>query len=104
MTRSSIPSQPKCLLHWKNSESDEINLSGLAAVEEAGGEEDDGDHKGQAGVKDVVEAEAEEAVGQPRCKAQEPYPRCLSHHAHAPERGRGQGRTGAVRWPLFYTK
>ena len=77
---------------------------GLTAVEEAGGEEDDGDHKGQAGVKDVVEAEAEEAVGQPRCKAQEPYPRCLSHHAHAPERGRGQGRTGAVRWPLFYTK
>jgi hypothetical protein len=64
--------------------------SSLAAVEEASGEEDDGNHESQACVKDVVEAEAEEAVRQPRCKAQEPYPRCLSHHAHAPDRGRGQ--------------
>ena len=74
MTRSSIPSQPKCLLHWKNSESDEINLSGLAAVEEAGGEEDDGDEQGEAGVDDIVHAEAQESVGEPCCEAYEPYP------------------------------
>jgi hypothetical protein len=35
-----------------------IERLGLAAVEEAGGEEDDGDHDGQAGVQDVVHAKA----------------------------------------------
>jgi hypothetical protein len=55
----------------------------LAAVEEAGGEEDDGDHEGEAGVKDVVEAEAEEAVGQPGGEAQKPDPRCLLEYPHA---------------------
>lgn len=61
--------------------------SSLAAVEEAGGEEDDGDHEGQAGVLHVVHAETEHGVCQPSCEAQEPYPCRLSHHAHAPERG-----------------
>jgi hypothetical protein len=37
-----------------------------------------------------VHAQAEKSVCQPCCKAYEPYPRCLSHHAHAPERGCGQ--------------
>jgi len=32
------------------------SLSGLAAVEEAGGEEDDGDHEGEAGVEQVAHA------------------------------------------------
>ena len=34
------------------------SLLGLAAVEEAGGEEDDGDHQSQTGVQHVVQAEA----------------------------------------------
>ncbi len=85
-----MPSRPRWVLPQRIFELDETTHSGLAAVEEAGGKEDDGDHEGEACVKDVVEAEAEQAVGQPRGKAQEPYPRCLSHHAHAPERGRGQ--------------
>jgi hypothetical protein len=55
---------------------------GLAAVEEAGGEEDDGYHEGEAGVKPVVEADADEGVYQPGGEAQEPDPRCLSHHSH----------------------
>ena len=55
-------------------------MLGLAAVEEACGEEDDGYHEGQAGVQQVAHAEAEESVCQPRCEAHEPDPRCLSHH------------------------
>ena len=35
-----------------------IASSGPAAVEEAGGEEDDGDHEGKARVRQVVQAEA----------------------------------------------
>jgi hypothetical protein len=35
-----------------------IEVLGLAAVEEAGGEEDDGDHDGEASVQDIVQAEA----------------------------------------------
>jgi hypothetical protein len=65
----------------------------LAAVEETRGEEDDGDHEGEACVKDVVEAEAEEAVGQPGGEAQKPDPRCLleyPHAFHAPERSCSQ--------------
>ena len=56
------------------------NSLSLAAVEEAGGEEDDGDHEGEAGVEQVAHAQAEERVRQPRCEAHEPDPRCLSHH------------------------
>jgi len=47
---------------------------GLTAVEEAGGEEDDGDEQGEAGVDDIVHAEAQESVGEPCCEAYEPYP------------------------------
>jgi len=36
----------------------EVRVLGLAAVEEAGGEEDDGDHDGQTGMQDIVHAEA----------------------------------------------
>ena len=71
-------------------------MLGLAAVEEAGGEEDDGDHEGQAGVEEVVVAEADECVDEPCCEADEPDPRCLSHHRIAPERG--CAGTGAC-WP-----
>ena len=53
---------------------------GLAAVEEAGGQEDDGDHEGQAGVEDIVVTDADECVDEPCCEAHEPDPRCLSHH------------------------
>ena len=53
---------------------------GLAAVEDAGGEEDDGDHEGKTCVEDVVIADADECVDEPRCEADEPYPCCLSHH------------------------
>jgi hypothetical protein len=52
----------------------------LAAVEEAGGEEDDGDHQGQACVRHIAQAEADKRVGQPCGEAQEPDPCCLSHH------------------------
>ena len=55
-------------------------MSRLAAVEEAGGEEDDGDCEGEARVHQVVHAKAEEGVGEPRCETYEPDPRCLSHH------------------------
>jgi len=57
-----------------------LEVLGLAAVEEAGGEEDDGDHEGEAGVEDVVQAEAEKAVEEPCCEAYEPDPCCLPHH------------------------
>jgi len=63
-----------------------LEVLGLAAVEEAGSEEDDGDSHGEAGVKHVVHAKAEERIGQPRGETYEPDPCCLSHHAHAPER------------------
>ena len=36
----------------------ELEILGLAAIEEAGSEEDDGDSHGEAGVEDVVHAEA----------------------------------------------
>ena len=52
----------------------------LAAVEEAGGEEDDGYHQGQTSVEQVAHAEAEEGVRQPCGEAYEPDPRCLSYH------------------------
>jgi hypothetical protein len=58
----------------------------LTAVEETCSEEDDCDSHGEAGVEDVVHAEAEERIGKPRGEAYEPDPCCLSHHAHAPER------------------
>ena len=63
-----------------------MEVLGLAAVEEAGGEEDDGDSYGEAGVEYVVHAKAEERIGKPRGEAYEPDPCCLSHHLlHAPE-------------------
>ena len=62
------------------------SLSGLAAIEEAGGEEDDGDYQGQTGVLQVMQAEAYKSVCKPCCKAYEPDPCCLSHHPHAPEK------------------
>jgi hypothetical protein len=37
---------------------DELEVLGLAAVEEAGRKEDDGDHDGEAGVQDIVHAKA----------------------------------------------
>jgi hypothetical protein len=43
--------------------SDELEVLSLAAVEEAGSEEDDGDSHGEAGVEDVVHAKAEERIG-----------------------------------------
>ena len=52
----------------------------LAAVKEASGKEDDGDHEGEAGVHHVAHAKAEEGVCQPCGEAYEPDPRCLSHH------------------------
>jgi len=58
-------------------------VSSLPAVKEAGCEENNGDHKGQAGVKNVVQSQAEERVRKPRGKAQKPYPSCLLEHPHA---------------------
>jgi len=52
----------------------------LAAVEESGSEEDNGDHEREAGVQHVVHAEANQGIGEPRQEACEPDPCCLSHH------------------------
>ena len=60
-----------------------ITFLGLAGVEEAGGEEDDGYDKGDAGVEEVVVAETEEGVAEPCCEAYEPDPRCFSQHRQA---------------------
>ena len=57
-------------------------FSGLSAVEEAGGEEDDGDHDGEAGVEPVVEMDADESVDEPGSEAEKPDPGCLSHRRH----------------------
>lgn len=78
--------------------------SGLAAVEEAGGEEDDGDHKGQTSVQQVSHAEADEGVYEPRGEAYEPYPSCLSHHHSCSRRKVAARGTGADSVALFYTK
>jgi hypothetical protein len=64
-----------------------LAISGLAAVEEAGGEKDDGHNESYAGVQDVVKAQADKAVGEPGREAEKPDPCCLSHHRHAPEMG-----------------
>jgi len=81
-----------------------LEVLSLAAVEEACGEEDDGDHEGEPGVHDFVKAQAKEGVGEPCCKAYEPDPRRLSQHrccslglTTSPLRRRGL-------LALFYTK
>ncbi len=51
----------------------------LAAVEEAGNEEDHRDEKGQLGVLHGVETEADCAVHHPGCKACKPDPCEVSH-------------------------
>jgi hypothetical protein len=66
-------------LGWLPPNDDRKSL-GLAAVKEAGGEEDDCDHQGQARVQHVVQAKAEEGIAQPCSEANKPDPSCLSHH------------------------
>ena len=48
--------------------------SGLVAVEQAGREEDQRDHQGEAGVLPVVQTKADQGVHQPRGEAGEPDP------------------------------
>jgi hypothetical protein len=55
----------------------------LTAVEEAGREEDNSDHEGEAGMEDVMQTQAEERIRKPRGKAQKPYPRRLLEHPHS---------------------
>jgi len=57
-------------------------VSGLTAIEETGCEKDNSDHEGEAGMKDVMQTQAEERVRKPRGEAQKPYPRCLLEHPH----------------------
>ena len=75
-------------------------FSGLAAVEEAGSEEDDGHHQSEAGVEPILEVDAHQGVDDPGGEAQKPDPRCLSRHPrhrhhYAPQRSYDRG-TGAV--------
>jgi hypothetical protein len=77
--------------------------SGLAAVEEAGGEEYDGDDQGDAGVDHVVVAQAEEGIGEPCCEAHEPNPRCFSQHLGLSRVGSPPGRSRRGLLALFYT-
>jgi len=56
---------------------------GLTAIEEACREEDNSDHEGEAGMENVMQTQAEEAIRKPRGEAQKPYPRCLSEHSHS---------------------
>ena len=58
-------------------------LSSLTVVKEPGGEKNDRDHKGHAGMKDVMQVQAEERVCKPCGKANKPYPCCLLEHPHA---------------------
>jgi hypothetical protein len=52
----------------------------LAAVEEAGGEEDYSYRHGETGMEDVVQTEAEKSVEEPCGEAYEPDPCCLAQH------------------------
>jgi hypothetical protein len=54
----------------------------LTAVEEAGSEEDNRDHKGKAGMEDIMQTQAEERIRKPRGEAQKPNPRCLLEYPH----------------------
>ena len=54
-------------------------LSLLPAVEEASDEEEQGEHEGQAGVRDGAQVQPEDAVDKPGRTSDEPYPRSFSH-------------------------
>jgi hypothetical protein len=55
----------------------------LPAIKEAGREENNGNHEREAGMKNVMQPQAEECVRKPRGEAQKPYPRCLLEYPHA---------------------
>jgi hypothetical protein len=60
-----------------------LDRLGLTAIEKAGGKEDNSDHESEAGMEDVMQTQAEEAVRKPRGEAQKPYPCCLLEHPHS---------------------
>ena len=51
----------------------------LVAVEEAGGEEEHGEHEGELGVRERVDVELHHAVHDPDRTSDKPDPGCLSH-------------------------
>jgi hypothetical protein len=51
----------------------------LVAVEEASGEEEQGDHKGELGVGERVDVDLHDSVHDPDRTSDKPDPGCLSH-------------------------
>ena len=51
----------------------------LAAVEEAGDEEEQREHETQLGVRTGVQVKPEDSIDEPRGTSDKPDPRCLSH-------------------------
>ncbi len=50
------------------------SLAGLAVVEEAGAEEEEGDAEGERGAGAVMEVQADARIDHPRCGAYKPDP------------------------------